>query len=458
MSNEMTITFNTHGNDKQKNVCRLWIDKETSEIVYGGSKGSGKSFLGVSLIFGDAFLHPNTQYFIARNSLTNLRKFTIPSIHEVFAIWGIKADMWKFNGQDSFFLLNNGSKVFLLDCSYQPSDPQYYRFGSIQMTRGFIEETGEVDHGAKNNLAASIGRWKNNEYNLTPKLLMTCNPSKNFLYRDYYIPNKAGTLESWRKFVQAFPEDNKMLDDGYLENLKRSLTQNEQQRLLYGNWEFDDDPSALIDYNKIIDTFSNTHIPEGRKCITGDMARLGGDKIVIVEWSGFRGHVRFYQKQDLATTASMLEAARSRLGCGKSDILIDEDGLGGGVVDFYGCKGFVNNARPLPSPTNPQKDQKGNIKPENFDHQKSQCYYKLAERINANGMHITYDDDRVREWLIQELEQVKQKRLDSDMKKGVMAKDQVKELIGRSPDFADALMMREAFELMPKFVLTPQDD
>ena len=128
------------------------------------------------------------------------------------------------------------------------------------------------------------------------------------------------------------------------------------------------------------------------------------------------------------------------------------------MVDFYGCKGFVNNARPLPSPTNPQKDQKGNIKPENFDHQKSQCYYKLAERINANGLYITYDDDRVREWIIQELEQVKQKKLDSDMKKGVLPKDQVKELIGRSPDFADALMMREAFELMPKFVLTPQDD
>ena len=153
-----------------------------------------------------------------------------------------------------------------------------------------------------------------------------------------------------------------------------------------------------------------------------------------------------------------LQVSLSNLFTKKRDILIDEDGLGGGVVDFYGCKGFVNNARALPSPSNPQKDQKGNIKPENFDHQKSQCYYKLAERINANGLLITYDDDRVREWIIQELEQVKQKRLDSDMKKGVLPKDQVKELIGRSPDFADALMMREAFELMPKFVLTPQDD
>lgn len=50
------------------------------------------------------------------------------------------------------------------------------------------------------------------------------------------------------------------------------------------------------------------------------------------------------------------------------------------------------------------------------------------------------------------MEQVKQKALDSDMKKGVMPKDKVKELIGRSPDFSDTIMMREFFELKPKRV------
>ena len=453
----MIIKLDTHGNDKQKQVCKLWIDNTTTDIAYGGSKGSGKSYLMVSLIFGDAFLYPGTMYFIARKSLTNIRKFTIPSIHEVFGHWGITDKQWKYNGQDNFYELHNGSKVCLLDAKYLPSDPEYYRFGSMQMTRGAIEEAGEFEEAAKNNLAASIGRWKNNEYKLKAKLLQTCNPSKNYLYREYYIPSKNNTLPEWRKFIQALPDDNKMLSDGYLDNLKRNLSPSEKSRLLDGNWEIDTDASALIDYNKIIDTFSNNHVMEGRKCITGDMARLGGDKIVIIEWSGFRGHIKFYQKQDLATTASMLEAARSRLGCGKSDILIDEDGLGGGVVDFYGCKGFVNNAKPLPSPSHPQRDVKGAIQPENYDHMKSQCYYKLAERINKNEIYITYDDDRVREWVIQELEQVKQKKLDSDMKKGVIPKDQVKELIGRSPDFSDALMMREAFELLPKFVFVPRE-
>jgi len=55
--------------------------------------------------------------------------------------------------------------------------------------------------------------------------------------------------------------------------------------------------------------------------------------------------------------------------------------------------------------------------------------------------------------IIEELEQVKQKLLDSDMKKGLMPKDKVKEAIGRSPDFWDAILMREWFELKPKFVV-----
>ena len=199
----MNIIFNTYGNDKQKQVARYWIDDTTSDIGYGGSKGSGKSYLGVSLIFGDAFIYPGTAYFIARKSLTNIRKFTIPSIHEVFKHWGITDDMYTYNGQDNFYELYNKSKVYLLDAKYLPSDPLYYRFGSMQMTRGWIEEAGEFEEAAKNNLSASIGRWRNDEYKIKGKLLQTCNPSKNYLYRDYYQANKNNTLPEWRKFIAS---------------------------------------------------------------------------------------------------------------------------------------------------------------------------------------------------------------------------------------------------------------
>lgn len=392
-------------------------------------------------------------YFIARQKLNDLRKFTLPTIYEVFKDWGVGQEYYKFNGQDNFFQLYNGSKVFLLEVAPQPSDPLYMRFGSMTFTRGWGEETGEWEESAKSNLGAAIGRWKNNIYRLPPKFLQTCNPSKNYLYREYYRKFKDGTLEPWKAFIQAFPTDNKMLPEGYIENLLRTLSKNEIERLIKGNWEFDDDPSVLMDYQKICDIFSNTHVPEGDKRITVDAARFGGDKIVIMEWNGWRCKVRVFQKQGLDVTAQKIEESRMWMGCGKSDILVDEDGVGGGIVDFYKCRGFVNNSSPLPSPDAP-RDDKGNPVKENFDNLKSQCYFRLAKRVNDNGVFVDCDDPEIRQAIIEELEVIKQKNMDSDMKRGVIPKEDMKELLGRSPDFADTLMMREYFDLIPRMTWT----
>src|SRR5690606_17954784 len=127
---------------------------------------------------------------------------------------------------------------------------------------------------------------KNDVYGIEGKLLQTCNPSKNYLYKEYYKKHKTGELDNRKRFVQALPEDNKMLDKGYLDNLNRILSKNARERLLKGNWEYDDDPTAVCDYESIIDIFTN--IPQkGDLYITADIARLGSDKAVIKVWNGW---------------------------------------------------------------------------------------------------------------------------------------------------------------------------
>jgi hypothetical protein len=85
------------------------------------------------------------------------------------------------------------------------------------------------------------------------------------------------------------PEDNKMLPPGYLENLHRTLKGNQKQRLLFGNWEYDDDPDALITYDRILDLFTNTQVKTKttQKYITADVARMGSDLAVILVWHGW---------------------------------------------------------------------------------------------------------------------------------------------------------------------------
>lgn len=436
----MKLTLSTHGNTKQTQAAKLWKENpEVIDIVYGGSKGSGKSFLGCSLIFADALVYSGTHYFIARKQLTDIRKFTVPSIIEVFGILGITPKYYKYNSKDNYFQLYNGSKVYLLDAKFLPSDPLYYRFGSMQITRGWIEEAGEFEEEAKNNLAASIGRMKNEEYNLPGKLLQTCNPAKNYLYHDYYKKFKTKQLEPWKAFIQAMPSDNKKLDKGYLENLNRTLNTAQKERLLYGNWEYDDDPNTLINYEAILGLFTNIQVPAGvQKYITADVARLGADKTVIAVWQGWVViELVEIAKSRITTVQETINALRIKHNIPAKNCVADEDGIGGGVVDNCHIKGFVNNSRALNN--------------ENYTNLKTQCYYKLAEKISEGKMYIKAPiSAKQKESIIQELEQVKSKNQDSDGRLQIISKTEVKEKIGHSPDYSDALAMRMYFELAPK--------
>lgn len=114
-------------------------------------------------------------------------------------------------------------------------------------------------------------------------------------------------------------------------------------------------------------------------------------------------------------------------------------GWAGGVKDFLNCKGFVNNSSPI----------KLNNSDANFNNIKSQCYFGLAEKINKNEVFFNTTGIH-KEAIIEELQYVKQDKMDSDNKKQVLRKEKVKELLNRSPDYSDMIMMRYFFELNNK--------
>lgn len=434
----MILEFDTNGNEKQKEVAKLWLDDEVTDILYGGSKGSGKSYLGANLIFGDAFTYPETFYFIARKQLIDLRKYTIPTIYEVFGNWGITDKYFTYKGNDNYFLLHNNSRVYLLDARYMPTDPMYQRFGSMQMTRGWIEEAGEFSLEAKTNLQASIGRWKNDIYNLKPKLLQTCNPAKNYLFTEYYKKHKDGNLENWKRFVQALPTDNKKLPDGYLQNLERILSHNQKQRLLYGNWEFDDDPDLLVDYDAVCDVFTNDHVePTGRKAISADLAMKGRDRFVAGSWNGMVCKVAI---DKVFSPAREIELDLKKLmktdGVGRSQTVADSDGLGAYLESYInGIKEFHAGA------TATEKDLYANLK--------SECAYKLAEKIINRELKIICTKEQ-EERIKLELMVLKSENVDSDLKKRIISKEKMKAILGHSPDYLDMLIMGMYFEVRPQ--------
>ena len=321
----------------------------------------------------------------------------------------------------------------------QPSDPLFTRFGGLELTGAAVDESAETDYNAIEVLSTRLGRRLNDKYNLEAKLLETFNPAKNHVYSRYYKPYKSNTEKKDVKFVPALPSDNPSPEvPSYIARVKATGSKITIERLIYGNFEYDDDPAALMIFNKIQDLFSNSFVVKGDKFISADIARFGSDNTVIGVWDGFiLEHLITIDKNKVTEAADKIKQLANTYGVPLSNIIVDDDGVGGGVVDILGCSGFVNNSSPLPNPENKE--------PENYNNLKSQCYFKLAEFVNKNLIWIR--DEKYKEIIIQELEQVKQKDMDKDGKKMVVPKDKVKELLGRSPDYSDMLMMRCWFEL-----------
>lgn len=431
----MEVVFDTNGNAKQKLAAQYWCDNESVEVLYGGAKYGGKSYLGCNLIFGDAMIYPETHYFIARESLTDLRKYTIPSVHEVFQSWGLNIHEYaKYNGQDNYFLLSNGSKVYFLECRHLPRDPDFHRFGSIQMTRGWCEEIGQIHPSAISNLLLTVGRWKNREYGLKKKLLLTCNPHKGYGYKYFYKPSRDGTLIPSRKFIVALPQDNKAGDPEYIESLKNNVNKNEVERLYFGNWEYDDDPNVLMNYDHLLDMFTNTVDEDDKFYLVADIARLGSDRTVLSIWKGLKlFKLVIKEKQRLDITKDQIKDLAREYCIPYSHIVVDEDGVGGGVVDYLsGIKGFVNNSSPLSG---------------NYANLKTQCTFKLAEYVDLHKIEVRIDDSTVKDLIVEELEQLKSRDIDKDNKIKMVKKEDMKTVLGRSPDLADIFIMRMYFEI-----------
>jgi phage terminase large subunit len=439
MSQPTTICFNTRGNDKQLEVAKYWLDDETSDIGYGGSKGSGKSYLGASLIFGDALIYPETHYFIARKKLNDLRKYTQPTITEVMRDWGLDERYYTFNGQDNYYTLYNGSKVFLLEAAYLPTDPDFERFGSVQMTRGWCEEVGEFHPKAKAMLQATIGRWKNDVYNLPGKMLVTLNPSKNFVYGDYYLAKKDNTLPEYRKFVQALPTDNKCLPKNYIRDLMRALKNDEKsiRRLVYGDWEYDDNPYSLYEYDDICNLFTNSFIePTGQRFMSADIAYMGADTFVIAIWHGFVVEkIIGLDKIDETAIGTKLKELAEQYQIPYSNIVYDADGLrkftANSLSKLIAARPFVNNSKP--------------IKDGQYKNLKTECAFLLKESMRKNQIFIA--DLEFKRQIIADLEQICREPTDDEGKIKLESKKKLKERTGRSPDWFDALIMRFIFEL-----------
>ena len=441
---EITIKPTT----KQHRAYEILKDDTTKFLLFGGGAGGGKSWLGCEWILTMCYLYPGSKWFMARRELKRLMATSYITWKKVCKHHNIPASDWVLNGQYNYIEFVSGtakgSRIDLIDVENKPSDADFERFGSLEYTGGWIEEAGEVEFKAFDILKSRVGRHLNNELNIKPKILLTCNPNKGWLYRVFYKPDKDGTLPEAYKFLKSLYTDNPYTSKQYGEQLSEITDTNTRMRLMNGDWEYDDDPATLIAYDALQDMFTiSVDYINMPKFLIADIARYGQDKTVIHIWEGLALIKRYeWEKQGLDVTSNKIDEIIQAERIPRKNVMIDEDGVGGGVVDnLRGVKGFMANRTPIES--------KGLEPKQNYANLKTQCSYVLAEYINNRQLQVKIDDIHVQNKMIEECEQIKAKDLDKDGKLQIVPKDKIKEIIGRSPDDSDSLMMRMAFELDP---------
>jgi hypothetical protein len=263
---------------------------------------------------------------------------------------------------------------------------------------------------------------------------MTCNPSQNWVKKEFYLPFISNNLDDNKAFIASLPLDNPYLPTSYIEMLKE-LPQQQRRRLLEGDWNYQQESDSLFDFDLISESvFKNVPLESDKKYLSLDVSRFGSDRSVVTIWVGNTvTEVIVYTKLSTTELSSEIRELIAKYGVHPNNVIVDSDGVGGGVADQIRGTNFVNNARPLHE--------------QNFSNLKSQCYVKLSELFKEGKISLNIMDPATIDELTQELLAVKLKDVDKDNKVQVQSKDDMKKILGKSPDLSDALMMRMYFEI-----------
>jgi phage terminase large subunit len=420
---------------KQNEALRVLGNSHPARVVlFGGGAGGSKSFIGCAWQISRRFKYPGTRGLIGRSKLDTLKKTTLKTFFEVAGMFGLAPnEHYTINNQTHIITFANGSEIILKDLFAYPSDPEFHALGGLELTDAYVDEAAQVSKRAIDILQSRI-RYKLKQFDLQPKMLLTCNPSKGWLYNEFYAPHKSGQIAPHLAFIPSLATDNPHLPESYIETL-RMLPEVDRRRLLDGDWEYDESIDNLFQYDDLLRCFRDEE-GKGDMYISADIARLGKDRSVICVWKGLQlVSIHEYRKEPITTIVNQIRELCNKHSIRLTNVICDEDGVGGGVVDSLKCRGFLNGGRAKQS--------------DRYQNQKAECYFKLAELIEQNK--VLFKAPAHRDVIVQELDMIRRRQPEADGKLSVISKEEIARMHGKSPDYADAIMMRMFFELYPNY-------
>ncbi len=270
----------------------------------------------------------------------------------------------------------------------------------------------------------------------------------------------AETDTNWGSF-HFTSRDNPHLSKAELDSIEKEYEGDRasyQQEILA---EHIDNAGALFKYTALIDVFSNTVDKQDSKYLIVDIADDGSDKTKFSFWEGLEEYRResFERLNTESIIAKIREyAADQRIPY--SHIAVDAIGVGAGVASssmLDGIIGYKSSYSPiktdmdivrLPNVSQVSNPLGGLVS--DYRNLRSQCVFTLADLVNNHKIasRVTGKDKEV---IIEELSNY-QEVSKGDGKRQATAKEDIKEIIGHSPDDSDTWIMRMYFQIMGKMI------
>lgn len=427
---------------RQMEAFNILQKPEITQVFFGGAAGGGKSYLGSMWLLYNSISYPGTRWLLGRSRLSTLKESTIVTLRDIINNFNLTGGV-EFKLHDKRIEFYNGSVIVLRDLFYYPSNPDY-GLGSVEYSGGFIDEGSEIRSDAYSKIMSRL-RYKLDEYNITPKLLIASNPTRGFLYNEFYLPSINGSLKKTRKFIRSLPGDNPSLPESYINALRNDINEEDRQRYLYGNWEYVNNDFDIFSINELYESFMDGYTDDfklnKKYYITADIADVGSDNTIICLWED-NVLINIYELSNSGTDiiVSKINEIKNRYQVDLKNIIVDANGVGVGVYNYLKCEKFLAQNKPF------------NDEP--FINLKTQLFFKFSEKIKNKEIMFSNKLHKYKEDIITELYVHKRTHADNDGKFRMTSKDTVRREIGKSPDLADAITMFMYFYLRKKRIRT----
>jgi len=246
--------------------------------------------------------------------------------------------------------------------------------------------------------------------------------------------------------------DNPHVEDSEIDKAKEELAYDtfKQEYLA----EYVEDQGALFNYSALVDVFSNSIDRGTSKYLIIDIAGDGSDRTVFSYWEGLVEYKRVGYKRLNSESIKMKirEEAQSHK-IPFSHVLVDAIGVGehlphdpllDGIIGFKSSFAAIKTDQSIVALPHVHYTKEAPLTSV-YKNLRSQCIFTLADLVN-NHKIASEVEGQAKEVILQELPYY-QDVSKGDGKRFATPKEDVKEMLGRSPDDSDTWIMRMYFEI-----------